>query len=194
LSFWAEDAKAWPPRLALVGTGDYSHLYSYDSNLTYTPQWGLPGFGALLDFSTSGKLSFEAGALYVLRSFSDGVDPVATMPTLEFSLYLRYWFSRYFSWGAGPYYTQAYGDIRFAGTQATSSYSSFGLESYDIGVGGSLAFYLPLSNYIGIYADGRYTMSLMNAATAQLQAVDTQASFHFRDIVTLVGIRFNLAK
>jgi hypothetical protein len=169
--------------ISIFGDGTFSapHQTGFttpDTKLGY-------GGGAQIEFGLGPMVGLEIGAVYLGRKFQVSGSAVQTTTNYaQIPVQLRYWVGRYFSLGAGGYFAQAIGDVKFS-DGSSASYASLNEKTSDYGLIGSVGLNAPLSPTASLFAEGRFAYGLDD------QNTPAQANpARWQDIQVLVGLRF----
>ncbi len=172
--------------VSFVGAYDSSNISA--NTKTIGPQTGYGG-GILFGFPLGYRTSLETGAVYFNRGWTDKtagsntlVSQVLLAPVV-FKLHFHI-----FSVGAGGYYASNLGSLNQSGAVNNSglSYGSYGINPYDYGLIGEVAFHIFIGRGLAFKLQGDYLSGLTNVATV------AGSTFQYRDILVLAGFTFHL--
>ena len=148
------------------------------------------GGGVELGYNFSRRFEFDFGALYLLRRFQDSYNSatfgVLRSPTVQLSLLMRFWPTRYFSLGGGGYYG-ILGALQVESSGRPAVYG-FGNVKNDLGLIGSASFSFRIGRNSSLVLDGRYLAGMSNFVDSQT------VKFLNRETQLLVGVRFGLIR
>ena len=166
---------------ALDGTSTTPRVTKAPSSFNFGASGFNFGGGALLDFSFLEDSTISLGALYVNRSFSDGIYDVSS-DAINLSLVYRYWMGA-FSVGTGLFYSNGLNLSYNAktGGPGTTGFETYGIKKTDYGVIASLAMAVN-----PIFVEFRYEMDPGNIA------VSSQETFRFKEMMLLLGYRYGV--
>lgn len=173
--------------MSLVGVQDTSRISS--DSLTLGSKAGT-GEGVLFGMHLADRIGLEFGALQFNRTWTDTTSGTNTISgtvvqvPLIFQLHLLRWFSL----GAGGYYSTNSGLMTETGTNPNSSlsYPGYGIAGTDYGMVGAAIFHFRIAHGVYIRLEERYTSGSPNLS------VNTANHFYNRDLQTLAGLTFTL--
>lgn len=164
---------------------------SQDPTLQTTTRFSI-GVGASFNFELINHFSLEPGFIYVSRSFSttSALAPRTeySLSTFQFPLLLRYWISKHFSLGGGPYLAHGFAKIKMnqEGNSTNLDFQDLQWSTDDLGFIGGIQYKVPFNELFSFLIEGRYLLGLKNLD------VSGNGNFKMRDIQTHFGIAFNL--
>ena len=154
--------------------GGVSLMKPYESGgpgISFSNKTGT-AFGAAVGFRLAPVLGLELGAMYDMRKFDAklaGIETITKQNYLEIPLMLRVNLP-FISFGAGPYYATALGDVNAAevapdgtvGPYVSSTYAQELRKKSEFGFVGSVALKFHLAPTVSFLVDGRYLQSINN--------------------------------
>ncbi len=122
------------------------------------------GAGASLEWAPAKWIGFEWDFLYTRRVVGGPLGSQNEFTYLQAPFFFRFWPSRFFSFGLGPYVGYALGEVSNAvgGSRSTLTYASLGYTRWDWGAAGTLGFQLPIMKYWWVFVDGRFQYGFQN--------------------------------
>lgn len=179
-------------KFGIAGVGTFSRPRIVDISGVFTPKFGFPGGGLLLEIPFNRRLGFELDALYLSRVYDDSQNGLTTLRFAQGIAGFRYHASWTISFLVGGYYGTGIGKIKVAGDTAT--YKEWGFKTGDYGLVGGLGLDFHLGRVVAFFLEGRYTYGLSNNLTSTFIAANPSSKFSFDDVVVLAGFRFGRMK
>lgn len=148
------------------------------------------GFGGLVSLYSTTTFTLEGGLLSISRKYALSSVPTSTigLSMLEIPLLLRFDLLPIIAVSAGTYVALGMGDVSTttAITTTTQTWDASNLSKTDFGLQACVSLALPVLPTLKFLIDLRYLYGIANLSTTNT------ASFKFRDIQLLGGLRFSL--